>query len=75
MHVRMTRALELRQRGFGWLDAVTHCGYSDQAHLINDFNALVHHPPENFFRMISARQVREINASLCQSVISNTYVV
>jgi AraC-like DNA-binding protein len=73
--VRMTRALELRQRGFGWLDAVATCGYSDQAHLINDFNGLVQHPPENFFRMISTRRVREINASLRQSVISNTYVV
>lgn len=73
--MRMTRALELRQRGFGWLDAVSSCGYTDQAHLINDFNGLVCHPPESFFRMISARRVREINASLFRSVFSNTYVV
>jgi AraC-like DNA-binding protein len=73
--VRMTRALELRQRGFGWLDVVSSCGFSDQAHLINDFNGLVSHAPEHFYRMISAGRVREMNASLCKSIISNTYVV
>jgi AraC-like DNA-binding protein len=73
--VRMTRALELRQRGCGWLDVVSSCGFTDQAHLINDFNGLVRHAPEHFFRMISDQRVREMNASLCQSIFSNTYVV
>jgi AraC-like DNA-binding protein len=73
--IRISRALELRQRGFDWLDVVSGCGFTDQAHLIRDFNGLVHHSPERFYRIISAGRVREINQSLSRSTFSNTFVV
>lgn len=73
--VRMTRALEIKQRGASWLDVVSHCGFTDHAHLIKDFQRLVQCSPEQFLRQISRGRVRELNASLGQSTLSNTYVV
>ena len=73
--MRMTRALELRQRGLGWLEIVSSCGFSDQAHLIRDFGGMVRLSPEHFFRTISSEKVRGMNASLTRSILSNTFVV
>jgi AraC-like DNA-binding protein len=72
---RLTSVLRLRQTGSSWLDIVAHCGYTDQAHLINDFDDLVHHAPAEFFRMISSTDVRAVNSTLSRAALSNTFLI
>jgi AraC-like DNA-binding protein len=71
----MTCALDLRQRGFNWLDVVSNCGFFDQAHLINDFKGLLDQPPDQFFRMISGGRVMEMTTSLTRAIFSNRFAV
>lgn len=73
--VRLTRILQLRQAGAQWAAVASDCGFSDQAHLINDFNALVHHAPEEFFRIAFSDDVREVNSTLGLATLSNTFIV
>jgi AraC-like DNA-binding protein len=74
--VRMTRALELRRKGeLGWAQVASDCGFTDQAHLIRDFNTLAKLAPGTLFRMTSAAAVRPINETLSGSAFSNTFLV
>jgi AraC-like DNA-binding protein len=72
---RVTRMLELRRHGSSWADITQDCGFTDQAHLIRDFSALVQCPPEAFLRSISTQAARPINAVLSGTTCSNTFVV
>ncbi|HEY6832603.1 MAG TPA: AraC family transcriptional regulator [Pseudolabrys sp.] len=44
---RIEKALMSRGRGSTWADIACSCGFADQAHLINDFSAIVGAPPEH----------------------------
>jgi AraC-like DNA-binding protein len=44
--VRIEKVLVERAQGAAWADIAYRCGFSDQAHMINDFNAVVGLPPE-----------------------------
>jgi transcriptional regulator GlxA family with amidase domain len=43
---RIERVLAERTRGSAWADIAYKCGFSDQAHMINDFTAVLGVPPE-----------------------------
>jgi len=50
---RIEKVLAMRQAGSAWADIAYGCGFADQAHMINDFDAIVGETPEqvglNFF--------------------------
>jgi AraC-like DNA-binding protein len=48
--LRVERAVEARRAGANWTDIAYSIGFSDQAHLIHDFNAITGAPPEAIFR-------------------------
>jgi len=46
---RVEKVVDARRRGLGWADVACACGFADQAHLINDFGAIVGRTPAEFF--------------------------
>jgi AraC-like DNA-binding protein len=46
---RIQKVLAMRQRGSAWADIAYACGFADQAHMINDFDAIVGEPPQQVF--------------------------
>ncbi|MGP0093262.1 MAG: helix-turn-helix domain-containing protein [Xanthobacteraceae bacterium] len=64
-----------RQHRTGWVDIAQSCGFNDQAHMINDFNAMVGSPPQTFFRATSLGDGRKPSASRAESDFYNTFVV
>ncbi|WP_424630549.1 helix-turn-helix transcriptional regulator [Bradyrhizobium sp. SYSU BS000235] len=47
---RIEKILTMRQAGFAWADIAYACGFADQAHMINDFDAIVGQTPQQLFR-------------------------
>jgi AraC-like DNA-binding protein len=47
---RIQKILAMRQGGSAWADIAYACGFADQAHMINDFDAIVGEPPQQLFR-------------------------
>jgi AraC-like DNA-binding protein len=56
---RIEKILAMRQRGSAWADIAYACGFADQAHMINDFDAIVGEPPQKFFRTAALDAGRE----------------
>ena len=52
--VRIEKVLLERTRGSAWADIAYGCGFADQAHMINDFNAVIGAPPERALLPASA---------------------
>jgi AraC-like DNA-binding protein len=48
--VRVEKAVAARRDGVGWTEIAHACGFSDQAHLIRDFRAIIGAAPEEIFR-------------------------
>jgi AraC-like DNA-binding protein len=65
---RIEKLLAMRQRGSAWADIAYACGFADQAHMINDFDAIVGEPPQHFFRTTAADAHLERNAPIDRSV-------
>jgi AraC-like DNA-binding protein len=53
---RIEKVLAQRTRGSAWADIAYGCGFADQAHMINDFNAVLGAPPERALLPASAEQ-------------------
>jgi AraC-like DNA-binding protein len=53
---RIEKVLVERTRGSAWADIAYGCGFADQAHMINDFNAVLGAPPERALLPASAEQ-------------------
>ena len=62
-----------RQRGLSWAEAAYACGFADQAHMINDFSALVGRSPQQFFHADPVETHRGFNASLAESQFCNQF--
>jgi AraC-like DNA-binding protein len=74
--VRMGKVVTARRRGADWADIAYACGFTDQAHLVNDFKSMAQSPPEAFFRTASVAECQSLNASLAAvSDFCNTFVV
>ena len=58
---RIEKILAMRQRGSAWADIAYACGFADQAHMINDFDAIVGAPPQQLFRTTAVDADREGN--------------
>ena len=47
---RIEKVLAMRQAGSAWAEIAYACGFADQAHMINDFDAIVGETPQQVFR-------------------------
>ena len=72
--VRIGRLLAARRRrNLSWADAAYACGFADQAHMINEFTALIGTSPRAFFRAPAVDVHHGFNASLVESHFSNQF--
>jgi AraC-like DNA-binding protein len=60
---RIEKVLVERIRGSAWADIACGCGFVDQAHMINDFNAVLGVSPERALLPASAEQDRAADGS------------
>ncbi|MET0496954.1 MAG: AraC family transcriptional regulator [Steroidobacteraceae bacterium] len=77
---RIANVLALRRRGMTWVDIASHCGFTDQSHLINDFRGIVGRAPDDFFRTVAAGSVGSLNLGglnerLGRSGFNNSFIV
>jgi AraC-like DNA-binding protein len=61
--VRIEKVFLERTRGSAWADIAYGCGFADQAHMINDFNAVLGAPPERALLPASVEQGLEVDGS------------
>jgi AraC-like DNA-binding protein len=57
----------MRQAGLSWANIAHACGFADQAHMINDFDAIVGQTPQQLFRTtagVDCRENRRANAPI-----------
>jgi AraC-like DNA-binding protein len=64
---RIEKILAMRQGGSAWADIAYACGFADQAHMINDFVAIVGEPPQQLFRATAGNSDCEGNRPIGQS--------
>ncbi len=57
-----------------WSDVAASCGFTDQAHMIKEFSAMVGRPPDAFFRVTSLRDQPVRGVSRAESDFYNTFV-
>ena len=57
-----------------WPGVAASCGFTDQAHMIREFNAMVGRPPDAFFRVTSLRYLAAPGVSRAESDFYNTFV-
>ena len=72
--VRLGAAIRVRRGGAGWAETAAACGYSDQAHMNNDFSTMVGAAPDVLFRTTSLGQDRQPCRSAEESEFFNTFV-
>jgi AraC-like DNA-binding protein len=60
---RIEKVFAERSHGSAWADIAYGCGFADQAHMINDFNAVLGVPPERALLPASAEQDLTAGAS------------
>jgi AraC-like DNA-binding protein len=60
---RIERIQVMRQGGSAWADIAYACGFADQAHMINDFEAIVGEPPQQIFGTCPVNPDRDGSAS------------
>jgi AraC-like DNA-binding protein len=60
---RIEKALTEQSLGSAWADIAYGCGFADQAHMINDFNAVLGLPPERALLSDSTEQAFTAGAS------------
>jgi AraC-like DNA-binding protein len=58
---RIEKILAMRLNGSAWADIAYACGFADQAHMINDFGAIVGEPPQQVFCTTGAETDGENN--------------
>jgi AraC-like DNA-binding protein len=70
---RIEKILAMRQGGSAWADVAYACGFADQAHMINDFGAIVGEPPQQLFRTTADDTGCEGNTPIGQSAGPNFF--
>ncbi len=61
-------------RKIGWADTAAACGFSDQAHMVNEFSSMVGMAPDTLFRATSLGMPRALGLSAPESDFFNTFV-
>jgi AraC-like DNA-binding protein len=70
---RIEKISAMRQGGSAWADIAYACGFADQAHMINDFVAIVGEPPQQVFRTTGADTDCEGNTPIRHSLGPNFF--
>ena len=70
---RLGKAIAIARRGADWTQVAGDCGFVDQSHMINAFNAMAGAPPGALFGMTGGAGSRRFNASLAMSDFCNTF--
>jgi AraC-like DNA-binding protein len=70
---RFGKALAAHRSGRGWAEIAHACGFTDQAHMIHDFQCMAGRSPQALFR--AAAQHRDLNVSLAMAGFYNTLVI
>jgi AraC-like DNA-binding protein len=70
---RFGKALAARRRGYSWAETAHACGFTDQAHMIHDFQCLAGQSPEVLFS--AGAKHSDLNTSLATSGFYNTLVI
>jgi AraC-like DNA-binding protein len=71
---RINAVLRSARGGDDWADVAVACGFSDQAHMINDFTAMIGMPPDKLFGTTSLALDRKPRLSPHESDFFNTFV-
>jgi AraC-like DNA-binding protein len=71
---RIEKVLAARSNGSAWADIAYGCGFADQAHMINDFNAVLGVPPERALLPASAEQYFEADRPNSGSISYDYFV-
>lgn len=58
----------------GWANIAHSCGFTDQAHMINEFKSMTGSPPQAFFRNAVGHDESRWNSSFAASGFPNTFV-
>jgi AraC-like DNA-binding protein len=58
-----------------WAEIAVSCGFTDQAHMVNEFRTMIGSSPEAFFHMTSLRVRPPMTASSAESDFYNTFVL
>jgi AraC-like DNA-binding protein len=72
--VRIGRVVAAARNGGDWADIAAQVGFNDQAHMINDFTAMVGMSPGLLFRTTSLGRGRNPHLSAAESDFYNTFV-
>ena len=72
---RFGRVIRARRRGHAWSHIAHEAGFSDQAHLIRDFQYMTGHTPQSLFQAAAAVRHQHLNAALAMSNFFNTFVM
>lgn len=71
---RIGAAVRSARAGNGWADTAVACGYSDQAHMVNEFKTMIGATPNALFRTTSLAYDRRPGLSAPESEFFNTFV-
>ena len=72
---RIAAVVRRARTGAGWAETAVACGFADQAHMVNEFTAMVGVAPEALFRSTSLAMDRKTRAaSRGESEFFNTFV-
>ncbi len=61
-------------RSKGWADTAAACGFSDQAHMVNEFSSMVGMAPDTLFRLTTLGSPPKPDLSASESDFFNTFV-
>jgi AraC-like DNA-binding protein len=64
-----------RRQREGWAEIAISCGFSDQAHMVNDFSAMIGSAPEEFFQRTALLTPAAAASSAAESDFFNTFLV
>ena len=72
---RIEKVITAWKNGLGWTDIAYACGFTDQAHLIHDFGAIVGRTPVELFGVIGRENMRRPAAATRLADSYNPFVV
>lgn len=68
---RVEHVLAACGRGAAWADIAYSCGFTDQAHMVNDFNAILGATPDHLFRAPLTGQYRDSAVTVAAAGLSS----
>ena len=72
--VRVGKVVAAARNGRDWADIAALSGFSDQSHMIHDFNSMIGVSPDLLFRTTSLGLEQKTNISAAESDFYNTFI-